>query len=209
MNINTPVPSQADSNATPMKIVKVGRAPENDLVLADEKVSAFHASFTQNEAGICFVQDLKSSNGTWVNGHKIAQQPYQLAPADVVRLGSTCVEWQTYFEQMNSGDLASAQTKNAHSFPEREVRPEVSYEDQKLESRTVGSRTLWEEIMQTRKLRDADYLLKNRILTIGLVIIALLFLFLLAVWYINYMVRPSLSSYTNQSLFIWASIWRV
>jgi hypothetical protein len=50
--------------------IAVGRAPDNDLVLADAEVSRHHARLEPNGAAWRVV-DLGSTNGTWVNGARV------------------------------------------------------------------------------------------------------------------------------------------
>jgi len=52
--------------------LKIGRAPENDLVLPDpaKGVSRMHAEL-RYENGQYVIVDLNSQNGTWVGGHRI------------------------------------------------------------------------------------------------------------------------------------------
>ncbi|MBN2358924.1 MAG: sigma 54-interacting transcriptional regulator [Deltaproteobacteria bacterium] len=52
--------------------VRVGKNPENDLVLNDRSVSGFHA-VVYARAGRYFVRDLESTNGTVVNNLKIVE----------------------------------------------------------------------------------------------------------------------------------------
>jgi hypothetical protein len=66
----------------------IGRMPDNDLMLEDEKVSRHHAQI-QFEAGKYRVADLGSANGTFLNGGKISE-PADLKPGDQVRIGD-CV----------------------------------------------------------------------------------------------------------------------
>ena len=49
----------------------IGLDPGNDIVLADRIVSRRHASFSVKRGGDCFVKDLGSSNGTFVNGKRL------------------------------------------------------------------------------------------------------------------------------------------
>jgi pSer/pThr/pTyr-binding forkhead associated (FHA) protein len=66
----------------------LGRAGANDLVLdADEFASTQHARVEPRPDGV-WVQDLGSTNGTYVNGTKLTR-PRRLAPGDVLRVGET------------------------------------------------------------------------------------------------------------------------
>lgn len=65
--------------------LRIGRAPDNDVVLADDTVSSRHATFWV-EGGRVWVRDQGSRNGTFVNDRRInAATP--LDPDDRVRLG--------------------------------------------------------------------------------------------------------------------------
>ena len=48
-------------------IVRIGRAPSNDIVIDDPTVSAQHASLTKSRGGYR-LKDLGSKNGTQING---------------------------------------------------------------------------------------------------------------------------------------------
>jgi predicted component of type VI protein secretion system len=58
--------------AFPDRSLRIGRAPENDVVLADPNkgVSRAHAEL-QFENGHYVIVDLRSQNGTWVNGERV------------------------------------------------------------------------------------------------------------------------------------------
>jgi pSer/pThr/pTyr-binding forkhead associated (FHA) protein len=66
----------------------VGKAPENDISLAeDPTASHLHAMLERFPAGWC-VTDLGSSNGTWVNGERIWSSR-QLRHGDEIRVGQS------------------------------------------------------------------------------------------------------------------------
>lgn len=48
--------------------LRLGRAPENDIVIDDESVSRFHAEIVPRATAQYELRDLESRNGTWVNG---------------------------------------------------------------------------------------------------------------------------------------------
>lgn len=65
--------------------LNIGRAPDNDLVLDYPQVSRHHCRIVRREQGT-FVYDLGSSNGTFVNGHRVKEA--RLAVGDAISLGS-------------------------------------------------------------------------------------------------------------------------
>jgi hypothetical protein len=68
--------------------VTVGRGGQNDLVLTgDEFASARHARIELRGDGV-WVQDLESTNGTYVNGARVAGAQ-RLDAGDVLRVGET------------------------------------------------------------------------------------------------------------------------
>ncbi len=63
---------------------RLGRAPDNDLVLDDSTVSRYHAVL-ELEADALAVTDLKSTNGTYLNGRRIYRS--RLKGGDILHLG--------------------------------------------------------------------------------------------------------------------------
>ncbi|KUO22633.1 ABC transporter ATP-binding protein/permease [Streptomyces dysideae] len=70
------------------RVMRIGRALENDLVVSDLQVSRNHAEFHATPDGRMEIRDLGSHNGTYVNGQPIAKGGSQLlGPADIVGVG--------------------------------------------------------------------------------------------------------------------------
>jgi pSer/pThr/pTyr-binding forkhead associated (FHA) protein len=65
-------------------IKTIGRAPRADFVVDAALVSRLHCRLTLDDSGLG-VEDLESTNGTWVNGRKIERAP--LAAGDKLRVG--------------------------------------------------------------------------------------------------------------------------
>ncbi len=71
----------------------VGRSSDNDLELrGDRFASAAHARFDPRPDGV-WLEDLGSTNGTFVNGVKV-DGPHRLASGDVVRVGETDLRYE-------------------------------------------------------------------------------------------------------------------
>ncbi len=65
--------------------VRVGRGPDNDIVMVDDQISRHHAVFW-DEQGVPYVRDEGSMNGTFLNGQRIAA-PTPLRPNDRIQIG--------------------------------------------------------------------------------------------------------------------------
>jgi pSer/pThr/pTyr-binding forkhead associated (FHA) protein len=86
--LQSPVLDQGSERALDSSAVTVGRGPQNDLVLeGDEFASAAHARFEPRRDGV-WVEDVGSTNGTFVNGARL-EEPRRLRAGDVVRIGGT------------------------------------------------------------------------------------------------------------------------
>jgi hypothetical protein len=71
----------------------IGRGGQNDIpIRTDEYASARHARFEPRQDGI-WVQDLGSTNGTYLNGARL-DQPRRLADGDIVRVGETDLRYE-------------------------------------------------------------------------------------------------------------------
>ncbi|MFF4544607.1 FHA domain-containing protein [Streptomyces sp. NPDC001435] len=70
------------------RVMRIGRALENELVVSDLQVSRHHAEFHATPDGRFEIRDLGSHNGTYVNGQPIAKGGSQLlGPTDIVGVG--------------------------------------------------------------------------------------------------------------------------
>ncbi|MDL2277522.1 FHA domain-containing protein [Parabacteroides sp. OttesenSCG-928-G07] len=65
--------------------IRIGKSSDNDYVINDTHVSRYHAQLFWGSNGRWVLEDLDSSNGTFVNGHQIARK--ELYPTDEVVLG--------------------------------------------------------------------------------------------------------------------------
>ncbi|MGW7197691.1 FHA domain-containing protein [Streptomyces chryseus] len=70
------------------RVMRIGRALENELVVSDLQVSRLHAEFTATPDGRFQIRDLGSHNGTYVNGQPIPKSgTVFLGPSDIVGVG--------------------------------------------------------------------------------------------------------------------------
>ena len=71
----------------------IGRGNQNDIAIAtDEYASARHARFEPRQDGV-WVQDLGSTNGTYLNGTRL-ERPRRLSRGDIVRIGETDLRFE-------------------------------------------------------------------------------------------------------------------
>lgn len=71
----------------------IGRGANNDLPLPDDEFSsARHARIEPRRDGV-YVEDMGSTNGTFVNGIRLARER-RLQPGDIVRVGETDLRFE-------------------------------------------------------------------------------------------------------------------
>jgi hypothetical protein len=75
----------------------IGRGERCDIVVDSVHVSRRHARMFLNSAGQWFVEDLGSSNGTFVNGERVESCP--ISWADVVEIGPASLSFSPPLEQ--------------------------------------------------------------------------------------------------------------
>ena len=69
--------------------VKIGKAADNNLVINDPQVSRYHALLTQEDNGDLMLEDLGSTNGTFVNDIQIVKK--KVLVSDKITLGPTYI----------------------------------------------------------------------------------------------------------------------
>ncbi len=69
----------------PARVLRIGRAPDNEVVVADLSVSRYHAELRKAARGGYEIVDLESHNGTYVNGQRVGSAP--VTDTDLIGVG--------------------------------------------------------------------------------------------------------------------------
>lgn len=69
----------------------IGRAPDNSIVVPDQFISSHHARIYKSKKGEWVLEDLGSTNGTYLDEKQIAG-PVIIKPGQLIRLGATSFE---------------------------------------------------------------------------------------------------------------------
>lgn len=77
----------------------LGRSADSDVMFSDNSVSGSHARLTLADDGKVTVEDLKSANGTYVNGKPVRMA--LLSSDDILKLGNCLIPWKTLLERAN------------------------------------------------------------------------------------------------------------
>jgi hypothetical protein len=122
--------------------ILLGRDLANDITIGDPEVSRRHARFFMRDDNV-FVEDLGSTNGTFLNGERISS-PKQLRVGDVITLGENVV---LVFEKL-SVDLDATTVTPQTPYEEELVpaAPPPQYQEVKRpQSGAVSGPALYEE----------------------------------------------------------------
>lgn len=71
--------------------IDIGRAPGSTIVLDDDYCSTRHCTLRPDGEGGFYVEDFGSTNGTFINGHRISA-PTAFGLADTLRIGHTTMK---------------------------------------------------------------------------------------------------------------------
>ncbi|MER6378586.1 FHA domain-containing protein [Streptomyces sp. NPDC001250] len=96
----------ANVRPLPPRTVRIGRAPENDLVVDDLIVSRRHAELRAHPDGTYEIIDLGSHNGTYLNGRPVTRAP--VGPGDIVGVGHSafCLVGDELQEYVDTGEVS-------------------------------------------------------------------------------------------------------
>ena len=92
--LTSPALDEGDVVTLDLHALRVGRGSDNDLPIQnDEYASSHHARFEPRRDGV-YVEDIGSTNGTFVNGIRLTRER-RLTPGDVVRIGETDLRFES------------------------------------------------------------------------------------------------------------------
>jgi ABC transport system ATP-binding/permease protein len=87
-------------------VLKIGRAADNDVVVADLSVSRYHAELRRSLRGSYEIVDLGSHNGTYLNGQRITASP--VTEVDIIGVGPATFQLvgDELVEFIDTGDVS-------------------------------------------------------------------------------------------------------
>src|SRR5437763_842283 len=89
-------------------VTRVGRAPDNDVVVDDAATVSLHHLEIRKEGDAYKVHDLNSTNGTFVNGEKVAE--VALDPPASIQFGATGPEFTFVIDDTTPANVGAAPT---------------------------------------------------------------------------------------------------
>lgn len=95
----------------------IGRSPDAQLRVNDEYASPRHARVWRDEHSQAWVEDLGSTNGTWLTRPRLGAVrvygPTKLFPGDEIRVGRTTVPWSVDGSSLTRQEVETLATFNA------------------------------------------------------------------------------------------------
>ncbi len=146
------------------KSINIGRADDNNIVVKHEKVGRKHCCIKQLSENEFVVEDLGSSNGTFVNNRQVKQA--QIKIGDMLKLADFEVDVQIVLNLFSDTTLPKAMLyENINKLETKRLEQEKLYADfQKL-------KTVYEQYLNDKKKLLQGSTLKNTGLRAGLALI--------------------------------------
>jgi hypothetical protein len=84
----------------------LGRAPDNDIVFDNMVVSGHHCVFDLKGLADVYIEDLRSTNGTYINGKMVKRQ--RLHDGDIIAIGNFRIQYREATERPSTfGETAA------------------------------------------------------------------------------------------------------
>lgn len=83
-------------------LTRLGREPENNIILASEKASRYHAEIRFVD-GRYFIEDLNSKNGIRLNGKLLKNEEVVLTKGDTLHIGGL----EFFFEHLETNETVT------------------------------------------------------------------------------------------------------
>jgi adenylate cyclase len=97
---------------------RLGRAPENQIVVQAANASRCHAAIHAQEPGEFWLLDLNSANGTFLNGHRVLR-PAQLRDGDRIMIGEATFIFRQTVTLASGGGREEISTATIVEFKEQ------------------------------------------------------------------------------------------
>jgi pSer/pThr/pTyr-binding forkhead associated (FHA) protein len=98
----------------------IGRVEDNAFQIAEQSISSHHCEVLL-KGGEVVVKDLNSTNGTYINGEKVAEKT--LKPGQILRLGQVEIRLEGDGTPTPAGDAAAAAKDKKKMDPNTRVIP--------------------------------------------------------------------------------------
>ena len=93
-------PTDGEALTLAAAVTWIGRAPDSDMVVSDERASRRHAGIRRDRLGY-WIKDRGSRNGTYVNGVRVIGEGQRLQDMDRVEFGAAGdIYWLFRLEEM-------------------------------------------------------------------------------------------------------------
>jgi hypothetical protein len=96
----------------------LGRSPDNDIVFDNMVVSGHHCVFELHGLADVFIEDLRSTNGTYIGGHMVKRQ--RLHDGEVISIGNFRIQYIQESERPSGFGETAAMKLDAQGVPARQ-----------------------------------------------------------------------------------------
>lgn len=95
--------------------IRIGRAPDNDIVLSNDQVGRYHATISC-QGGVYTLTDNQSRNGTYLHGQRISIS--RISPGDVIRFANVeTLDWNAVLAAFSGSRPEAPRAQQPYAAP--------------------------------------------------------------------------------------------
>jgi pSer/pThr/pTyr-binding forkhead associated (FHA) protein len=140
------------------KSLTIGRDPLSDIPVNDPEVSRQHALIITTSAGDYRIQDLGSTNGTFIDGTRVGSKPEKLVPSNAIAMGS---EVTFIFREINAVDEVDQGINDIVAPPPEEAPAATESNSEASASQQKKQESLQQDLPAGEPIKESDIRVKK------------------------------------------------
>ncbi len=135
-----------------VRLIRIGRAEDNDMVINDESISPYHLELFEDVQGKVYVSDLNTETGTYINGSRLEYFKCLTFGDKITIAGKFMFDWvklaniqinNINFDSSTKNWICSENKSNLVHIPQEKVREITIESESESENLEIDEHADW------------------------------------------------------------------